>query len=169
MDKHRILDCASRARAVPHAGDALRCWKISQPHSEIEQRQSMFEEGSASRLRATIPPTRLRTTEGVRARPHSIHSPQFAALKEAGELLHVGAKAVVVPDCNLATASFGGAENSLDSARGQRNGPLAQHMLAGPQSTQNVRFMQMVGRRYDHRVDVLEFEQILDVGDNVAH
>ena len=75
---------------------------------------------------------------------------------------------MVVADDYFAAGRFGGRENPLDTARRQRQWPLAQHVDFGFQGAKNVGLVQVVRRGDHYRVHLIQLQQILDVGEHVG-
>ena len=76
---------------------------------------------------------------------------------------------MVVTDDDFAARLLGGGENPLDSARGQRQWTLAQNVDLGFERAQDMRLVQMIRGGDHHGIDLIELEQILDVGEDVGN
>ena len=168
-DDRGVLDGVGTLRTLDRRAHALHPWKVEQPPREVEQRQSELEERAAPRLGATEPPRSLLHTTTVGASAHRPHLAELAAADERIECLRVEAEAVVVRDHHDLLGFLRRREDPLDRSRVESERTLAHHVLLGPERGEDMHLVQMVGRRDDHRVEVGELEQFLDVGADIAH
>src|SRR5256885_1147634 len=129
----------------------------------------MLEKGAAPCFGTPESPPGAASSELILARPHPDQSTQLPALKEAVELLHVAAEAVIVSHDNLTPRLLGCSENPFDATRRQRQRTLTQHVDLRLERAQHVRLVQMVGCGDDDCVNLVELEEILDVGKDVRN
>ena len=104
----------------------------------------------------------------IHAGAHARQLAELAAAEEPIERLHVGSKPMVVRDEHLAVHAIRRGENPLDAARRERQRPLAEHVHLRLERREHVRLVQMVRRRDDDRVELVELEQVLDVREHVG-
>jgi hypothetical protein len=84
------------------------------------------------------------------------------------ERLHVAPEAMVVRDLHLPVHARGRGQDSLHAARGEGERALAEHVDLGGQRRQRVRLVQVIGRGDDDGVEVVVFEHVLDVVEDVG-
>jgi hypothetical protein len=92
-----------------------------------------------------------------------VHLAEFSALDKSVEGLHVAPKPVIVGYEQFSFRTLRRGKQAFDSPARQGEGTLAHHVRAGPQRTQDVRLVQVIGGRQHDRLDGFGFEQILDV------
>jgi len=76
---------------------------------------------------------------------------------------------MIVGDDDLPVSALGSGQDPLDTARGQRQRSLAEHVQLRRQRGQHVRLVQVVRRRDHHRVQLVALQQLLDVGEDVGN
>ena len=105
----------------------------------------------------------------VRTRSQRNHLAQLSALDEASERLDVRAIPMVVRDAHHSPGLGRGRENALHAARRQRQWTLTQYVPLCRERAQDVRLVEVIGRRDDDRVEIIELEEVLDVGEDVGN
>src|SRR5947209_10833532 len=128
----------------------------------------MLEERTAARFGTSETPASASAGELILPRAYADQSAQLTALKESIELLDIAPEAMVVADDYLPARLLCRRENPFHTARGQRQRPLAQNVHLGLERAQHVRLVQVVRRSDDDRVDLVELQQILDVGEHIG-
>src|SRR5205085_9952023 len=101
--------------------------EIGEPESEIEERDTEIEEGTAASLRATETPSLRRPLKSIITGANAGDLAQLTAPHESVEALDVGPKSVVVGDEDHLSGALRRRENPLDAARVEREWPLAQY------------------------------------------
>jgi len=96
-------------------------------------------------------------------------STELAALQKSIELLDVAAEAMVVADDDLSSSLLCRGDNSLDAARRQRQRSLAQDIDLRFECAQDVRLVKVIWRGDDYGIDLIELEQILNVGEDIGN
>ena len=169
LHEHAQFDRARALAALHVRGDANRITEIRQPEREIEQRHTEIEKRPAARFGAAKSPALGRPLQTVLAGANARDLTQLAAADEAIEALHVGPEAVIVRDEHHLPGTLRRREDALDAARVERQWALAQHIDLRGQRTEHVRLVEVIRRRHDDRVEIVELEQVLDVGERVPN
>src|SRR4051812_39349287 len=144
MHDHRVFDGVRAPSTIEVRRHAHRLGKIRDPERKIDERIAVLEEGAAAGLWTPVPPTRATAGELILPRPDPDQPAQLAALQEPIKLLNVAAESVVVADDYFATSLLRRGENSLDTARCQRERTLAQNIDLRLERPQNVGLVKMV-------------------------
>jgi len=75
---------------------------------------------------------------------------------------------MIVSDDDLPARLFGGGQNPLDAPRCERERTLAQHVDLGFERAEHVRLVKVIRRSDYHRIDLIQLEQILEIGEHVG-
>jgi len=171
LDEHdrRLLDRVRAASALHGGAHALDAREVEQPAREVEQRQAELEEGTAAGLGAAQPPGGLLHATAIRARAHRADLAELPTAHEAVERLRIEPEAMVVRDHHHLLRLLRRRDDPLDGPRADAQRPLAHHVLPRAQRREDVHLVQVVGRGHHDRIEVLQLEQFLDVGADVAH
>src|SRR5687767_5628657 len=116
-----------------------------------------------------MPPPFETLLDLIVARANSRESAELSLAQEAVECLHIAAESMVQRCRHLPLASLRDAEQLLHTARGEGERALAEDVNARLERAQHVRLMKMIGRGDDHRVELIELEQVLDIGEDVGN